>query len=94
MIALGAAAGAVIVLLLALVRLFAGPTLHDRALAAYSVMQRAALACAALAVAAGRPDWVEAAIALMFAAFVFNAAMLKAMRARTFQPPLVRGEEA
>lgn len=94
MIALGAAAGAGVALLLALLRLFAGPTLHDRALAVYGVMQRAALACAALAVAAGRTDWLDAALALLFAAFVLNAAMLKAARARTFQAPLARSEEA
>lgn len=94
MIALIAAAGAAIGVLLALLRMFAGPTLHDRALGAYAVVVRAALACAAMAVLAGRSDWVDAAIALMLSAFVVNTAMLKLFRVRSFQAPLARaGEE-
>lgn len=91
MIALFAAAGAAIALALALPRLFAGPTLYDRALASNAIVAKAALICAALAVIAGRADWLDAAIALVFGVFVVNVAILKFFRARTFQAPLARG---
>lgn len=90
MIALAAAIGAAIAMGLALLRLFAGPTLYDRTLAANAVGWKAALACAALAVAAGQPAWLDVAFALLFALYVANAAVLKFFRARTFQAPMVR----
>lgn len=92
MIALVAAAIVVVALALCLPRLFGGPTLYDRVLGANTVVQKAALACAALAVAAGRSDWVDVAFALVLGAFVFNVAVLKFFRVRSFQPPLARGE--
>lgn len=88
MIALGA--GAAVLLVLALLRLLAGPTLQDRALAAKSIVLRAALICAAIAVAAGESVWVDAAFALAFGALVLMAAALKIFRANTFQAPLAR----
>lgn len=94
MIALIAAAGAVLMLMLTLVRLHAGPSLHDRALAASSVVTKGALLCGALAAALGRTDYVDAAIALALGGFVLNAAVLKFFRAGTFQAPVVRGEDA
>ncbi len=90
MIALVAAIGAALVMALALVRLATGPTLYDRALAANSVALRAALACAALAVAFGKTQWLDAAFALTLGALVVNAAVLKFFRARSFQPPMAR----
>jgi multicomponent Na+:H+ antiporter subunit F len=94
MIALAAAAGAAIALALSLVRLFAGPTLYDRALAVSAAVVKAALICAAAAVIAGRSEWIDAAIALVLALFVVSAAVAKVFRARTFQAPLARaGEE-
>lgn len=92
MIALIAAGGAALTMVLALVRLAAGPTLYDRALAANGVVLRGALACAALAVAFGRAEWVDVAFALVLGALVLNAAVLKFFRARSFQPPLAREE--
>jgi multicomponent Na+:H+ antiporter subunit F len=67
------------------VRLFIGPTLHDRLLAAQSVALMVCLAIAALAVAAGRPDWVDAAIAAALGAFAALAAACKFLRDRSFQ---------
>jgi multicomponent Na+:H+ antiporter subunit F len=92
MIALIVAAGAALALLTGLVRLFAGPTLYDRALSAKTIAVRAALVCAALAVAGRRSDWVDAAIALALGALVVMTAVAKAFRARTFQAPLAREE--
>lgn len=93
MIALAAAAGVALVLALSLVRLFGGPTLYDRTLAANSVLAKAGLACAALAVMSGQTAWLDAAFALVFAGFIVNIAILKFFRARTFQAPLISREE-
>ena len=93
MIAWARTFAAVLALALALPRLFAGPTLHDRALAAKTVIIRTILVCAGLAVAAGRSDWIDVAFALAFAAFVLMVAVMKVFRARTFQTPLARAAE-
>ena len=93
MIAIAAALGVSIALGLSLLRLFAGPTLYDRAMAVNAVVSKAALICASLAVAAGRADWLDAAIALTLAMLIANAAVLKYFRARTFQAPLAREQE-
>jgi len=90
MIALIAAFGALVLLLLAAVRLFVGPTLYDRALAAKTLLVRLALVCAAIAVAAGASIWVDVALALLIGALVLLTAAAKVFRARTFQPPLAR----
>lgn len=93
MIALVAFAGVMLTLVLALSRLFAGPTLYDRALVSTSLILKAALACAAIGAMFGRPDTVDAALVLVLAAFVLNAGVLKFFRVHTFQPPMTRAEE-
>jgi multicomponent Na+:H+ antiporter subunit F len=94
MIALFAAAGALIALALTLVRLFGGPTLYDRVLAANAISAKVVLVIAAIAAAVGQAELVDVAFALALASFVVNAAVLKFFRARTFQAPLARvGEE-
>jgi multicomponent Na+:H+ antiporter subunit F len=90
MIALIAAVGAVLALLLMLPRLFFGPTLYDRALAAKTLIFRCALICAAIAVVAGETLWIDAALALAFGALVLMVAVAKVFRTRTFQAPLAR----
>jgi multicomponent Na+:H+ antiporter subunit F len=92
MIALVAAVGVGVTLALSLIRLFAGPTLYDRALIASSVVVKAALLCAAVSVALGRSEGVDVALVLMLAAFALGAATLKFFRARTFQAPMAREE--
>ena len=82
------AAGAVVLLALALVRLFAGAALYDRHQAVSAMVMRVALVCAALAVAAGERAWLDTTVALMLAALVLSVAALKFHRARSFQPPL------
>lgn len=91
MIALIAAAGVGLVLGIGLVRLFAGPTLYDRALVGVSTVIKAVLICAALAVAARQPSWLDVAFALAFAGLVLAVATLKFFRTRTFQAPIGRG---
>jgi multisubunit Na+/H+ antiporter MnhF subunit len=75
---------------LASVRLFSGPTLYDRALAAHAIVLLAAMAAAAAAAAVRQAAWVDAAIALVIADFVLAAAMLKYFRFRSLQPPMTR----
>ena len=95
MIGMVVIAGVGIALVLTLLRLFAGPTLYDRALAAKLVVIEAALACAGAAVLLDTAAVVDVALALVFGALVLGVAVLKFFRARTFQAPLVRaGEDA
>jgi multicomponent Na+:H+ antiporter subunit F len=90
MIAIAAAAGAALAAIAPLMRLFFGPTLYDRVSAANGVALKAVLICAAFAAASGRPDWIDAAIALVAGLVIVNAAALKLFRSRTFQAPLAR----
>jgi multicomponent Na+:H+ antiporter subunit F len=90
MIALIAAAAAALLLALTLLRLHAGPTLYDRALAASSIVTKGALVCAALAASMGRAEFVDVALALALAGFVVAAAVLKFFRLGTFQAPMAR----
>jgi multicomponent Na+:H+ antiporter subunit F len=83
-----AASGLALLTALFMVRLFIGPTLHDRLLAAQCVAVNACLLIAALATAAKRPDWVDAAIAMALGAFVVLAAGCKFLRYRSFQTAL------
>ena len=92
MIALIGAAGVAALLTLTLLRLHAGPTLYDRALAASSVTAKAALICAAIAAAAGRADFVDPAFALALGGLALNLAILKFFRTGTLQAPMVREE--
>jgi multicomponent Na+:H+ antiporter subunit F len=92
MIALIGAGGVALLLALTLLRLHVGPTLHDRALAANSIVTKSALICGALAAYAGRVEFVDAAFALALCGFVLSAAMLKVFRAGTFQAPMAGKE--
>jgi multicomponent Na+:H+ antiporter subunit F len=94
MTALFAAAVMMLAALAFLPRLFAGPTLYDRALAAGSLVSKLALVSAALAVALGRADWLNLAFALLLGGFVANAAMLRFYRLRSFQAPASRDDVA
>lgn len=93
MIALIVAGGAICAMLLLLLRLFAGPTLYDRALLAHSIVMKTVLVCAACAAAWGRAEWIDVAIALALVALVLQAAVFKVFKARTFQAPLARAPE-
>lgn len=93
MIALIVAGVVAALLALTLVRLFAGPTLYDRALAVNAVIFKAALICAALSVVLERAEAVDAAFVLVLGALVLNTAALKFFRVRTFQAPLARAED-
>jgi len=93
MIALIVAALLTVTIALVSVRLFTSATLYDRALAVNTIVLQAALICAAGAAALGSVEGADAALVLVFALFVLNAATVKLFRARTFQAPLARREE-
>jgi multicomponent Na+:H+ antiporter subunit F len=93
MTAIAAAVGAGVALVLSLMRLFAGPTLYDRALAANGLVTKLAIVCAAAAVIARQAAYVDVALAFVLALLVVNVAALKFFKARTFQAPLARAED-
>lgn len=93
MTAIAAAAGAGLALVLSLMRLFAGPTLYDRALAVNGVVTKLAIVCAAAAVIARQAAYVDVALAFILALVVVNVAALKFFKTRTFQAPLARAED-
>jgi multicomponent Na+:H+ antiporter subunit F len=93
MTALAAAIGSGIALLLCSVRLFAGPTLYDRTLAANGIIIKLAIIVAAAGVIAARAEYVDAALAFVLACVVVNVAVLKFFRVRTLQAPLARAED-
>jgi multicomponent Na+:H+ antiporter subunit F len=91
--ALAIAAVVVAVSALALVRVFSGPTLHDRLLAFNALLVRSAIIVACLAVAARSANLLDGAFALVLAGVVFSVAALKFFSARSFQPPMASAEE-
>ena len=88
------AVGVTVAAALALARLLAGPTLYDRVLAANSIAWKAGLVCATFAALFRRAEWIDAAMAMVFGAFVLNVALVKFFRAHSFQPPLDRDATA
>lgn len=90
MTAIAAAIGACLALALCLMRLFAGPTLYDRALAANGVVMKLAVICAAVALLARQAVFADVAIAFVLATLVVNVAVLKFFQTQTFQAPLAR----
>lgn len=93
MIALAIAAAALAALGFGMVRLFAGPTLYDRLLAANSTLVKASLVMAALAVAAGSPALLDVALVSLMGVAVVNVAVVKLFKAKSFQPPLASPNE-
>lgn len=93
MIVLAASLGALMAMALSAPRLFIGPTLQDRTLAANAIVGKAALICAAASVMAQRAEWIDAAFALLLACYVANVAILKFFRLGSFQAPLTRKVE-
>jgi len=88
LIAWAALGGVALALAVAMLRLFAGPTLYDRLLATNAIALKSAIAAAALAVLFAQSQWIDAAFALLFALTVANVAIVKFFRAHSFQPPL------
>ena len=94
MIALSAAVAAVAVLLLCLVRLFLGPTLYDRVVAANACGLCMLVIAAAFGVVSADPRALDVCIATVFAMLVANLALFKFSYAKTFQSAIAHAEEA
>jgi len=88
MVAVVASIGVCVGLIASLVRLFIGPTLYDRALAARLIIGQSALLCVAATFAAPATVGVEVALGLLLAGSVLLVAVLKFFQTRTFQTPL------
>jgi multicomponent Na+:H+ antiporter subunit F len=93
MTALAAAIGVGVALLLCAVRLFSGPTLYDRTLAANGVIIKVAIIVAAAGVVTARGEYIDVALAFVLGCVVVNVAVLKFFRSRTLQAPLARAED-
>jgi multicomponent Na+:H+ antiporter subunit F len=90
MIALAAALVILLAMALVLSRLFAGPTMHDRVLAAHAFALLVALLAAALAAAAREAVWLDFSIVVVLVDLLTVAVSLKFLRYRTMQNPLDR----
>lgn len=93
MIFLGVGGAIAAFIALASIRLFASATLYDRALAVNAIVVLAALCCATAAAALGSVEGADAALIIVFALLVLNAAIMKFFRVGTFQAPLAQREE-
>ena len=90
MIALAAALIILLAMALILVRLFAGPTMHDRILAVHAFVLLAALLAAAFSAAARKVAWLDFSIVVVLMDLLIVAVSLKFLRYRTMQSPLDR----
>jgi multicomponent Na+:H+ antiporter subunit F len=88
MIAAGAALLILLTMALVSVRLFAGPTIHDRLLALHAFLLAAALLGAAYAAAARQPEWLDFSIVLVLMDLPVVIVSLKFLRYRTLHTPL------
>ncbi|MEJ0023721.1 MAG: cation:proton antiporter [Alphaproteobacteria bacterium] len=91
---IAAAASMILVLALAawVSRIWIGPTLHDRMLGAHGAALTACLLSVALAALVERADWIDVALAILFAYLVFAVAALKLFRVRSLQTALTRAD--
>lgn len=88
MIAALIASGVLIAACFTLARLFAGPTFHDRALAATSLNAKLALVIAAIGAMSGRAGLIDQALLQLGLGFVLAVAVLKVLRLRSLQPAM------
>lgn len=82
--------GLFVAMVLMLCRLFVGPTLYDRVLAANSFGTKTVLVLAVFGFLMGRPDFLDIAILYSLINFVSVIAILKFFRYRSFQVALSR----
>lgn len=78
-----AAVAILIAMLLALIRAFAGPTLYDRVLAGNSFGTKTVVLIGVMGFLAGRPDFLDIALAYALLNFASTIAILKFFRYRT-----------
>jgi multicomponent Na+:H+ antiporter subunit F len=94
MIALfGAAFASVLVMLLCLVRLLSGPTLHDRLLAANGMALSIVAAACCICVYSADAHSADVAIVLLLSLVVADVAMMKLFYSKSFQPAMTAIED-
>lgn len=87
-----AALGILVTMGIALVRLFAGPTIYDRVLAVNLFGTKTVLLIAVLGFLTGRPDFLDIALVYALINFVGTIAVLKFIASRALgQLPEVEG---
>lgn len=84
----GAAAAILAAIGLVLVRALAGPTPYDRMLAVNSIGTKIVLMVGVIGFLAGRPDFLDIAIAYAMVNFTATIALLKVVRYRSLQGAL------
>lgn len=77
------AAALIAAMVLALVRLYAGPSLYDRVLAANSFGTKTVLLIGVMGFLTGRPDFLDIALLYALLNFIGTIAVLKFFRYRT-----------
>ncbi|GAB4516803.1 MAG: monovalent cation/H+ antiporter complex subunit F [Parvularculaceae bacterium] len=80
-------------MILTLTRLFAGPSLYDRVLAANSFGTKTVLLIGVLGYLTGRPDFLDIALLYALINFVGTIAILKFFRYRAMGVAMGAGEE-
>lgn len=78
-----AAAALLVSMILALVRLYAGPSLYDRVLAANAFGTKTVLMISVMGFLTGRPDFLDIALLYALLNFIGTIAVLKFFRYRT-----------
>ncbi len=88
------AAALLMAMVLALVRLYAGPTLYDRVLAANSFGTKTVLMIAVMGFLTGRPDFLDIALLYALLNFIGTIAVLKFFRYRTLGDSIEQKDRA
>jgi multicomponent Na+:H+ antiporter subunit F len=78
-----AAAALVVTMLITLVRLYGGPSLYDRVLAANSFGTKTVLLIGVMGFLTGRPDFLDISLLYALINFIATIAILKFFRFRT-----------
>ena len=78
-----AAAALLVAMVMALIRLYAGPSLYDRVLAANAFGTKTVLLIAVMGFLTGRPDFLDIALLYALLNFIATIAVLKFFRYRT-----------
>jgi len=86
------AAALLVAMALALFRLYAGPSLYDRVLAANSFGTKTVLMIGVMGFLAGRPDFLDIALLYVLLNFIATIAVLKFFRYRTLGDQLEQGK--
>jgi len=83
-----------VAMVLALFRLYAGPSLYDRVLAANSFGTKTVLMIGVMGFLTGRPDFLDIALLYALLNFIATIAVLKFFRYRTLGDQLEQGKES